>query len=117
MNTQETTNLDLRTLLLVMMEDDVPRERIFSLIAKEMDVPVEQLVSALTITPADNSRQYHKWTEERLNELVERWNAGQKPSHIAREMGITVQVVYQRLTNLRKVRTDIKSRIKNANLR
>lgn len=114
MNTQETTTLDIRTLLLVMMEEEVPRERIFNLIAREMNVPVDRLINALTTnTQNEKKPKYTKWTEERLNELAVRWNNGEKPSYIAREMGINVQVVYQRIQALRKVRNDIKGRKSN----
>lgn len=130
--------LDLRTLMLLVVEHDVPWDNVMKLIAEEVNVPYERLKTVLTqqrgaavraekiepvspiiteriqpplsIIEESSKRSYSRWEEGRLDELIARWNDGQKPGQIAKEMGVSTQTVYQKISKLRKTRTDIKSR-------
>jgi hypothetical protein len=133
---QEKQHLDLRTLLVVMAENEqAPWEKIVELIADEVNVSSEKLKAVFSgasktetrNTPtttqerapkdskessasSESKRRYSRWGDARLNELVERWNKGQKPSQIANEMGVSTQTVYQKISYLRKERDDIANR-------
>lgn len=125
---QQRQHLDLRTLLVIMAEEDVPMEKIVDLIANEVDVPSDKLHAIFSgvsrrqpqreITAfsrpeekkTTGKRSYSHWEDKRLNELVERWNRGQKPGQIAKEMGVSTQTVYQKISRLRKERDDIQTR-------
>lgn len=129
---QDKQSLDLRTLLVLVAEyDEVPWDKIMNLIAEEVDVPAEKLKAALidkasatkstsgssrfaekesSPEKAQSKRSYSRWGDDRLNELVNRWNKGEKPGQIAKEMGVSTQTVYQKISKLRKDRDDIKPR-------
>lgn len=133
---QTKHSLDLRTLLLLIVEhEDLPWDKVMELIADEVSVPTDQLKAAIakhsereanlaagklasvqlvTKTQPEldeqKKRPYSRWERERLDELVVRWNSGQKPSVIAKEMQISTQTVYQKISQLRKSRGDVKIR-------
>jgi hypothetical protein len=136
MNTMEQTKqpLDLRTLFLLMIEhEEVPWDNIMDLIAEEVNIPSDQLKTTLAkkarsagvstrgrqdvemdFKPSrdtgSNKRTYSRWEDARLDELVQRWNDGQKPGQIAKDMGVSTQTVYQKISRLRKTRDDIQAR-------
>ena len=113
MDTATTQPLDIKTLLLLVVEHELPRERIFSLIAREVNIPVDRLMDALTVhpqAPARTRQPRARWTDARLNELAIRWNSGDRPSKIAEVMGCTTATVYHQIADLRKTRTDIQKR-------
>lgn len=137
---QNKQSLDLRTLLLLMVEhEEMPWDTVMDLIAEEVNIPADQLKTVITNksrgsgrnrmsfsepssaavqpTPkpspkdgANKKRTYSRWGDDRLDELVNRWNDGQKPGEIAREMGVSTQTVYQKISRLRKTRNDVQAR-------
>jgi hypothetical protein len=133
--TQSKQPLDLRTLVLLMVEheDQIPAEGVMSIIAEEVNVPLERLQVAITSVQGHKSilykqgslkqaeatskasedkpvRHYSRWEQDRLDELVRRWNGGEKPSHIAKAMGVSTPTVYQKISHLRKTSDNIKIR-------
>jgi hypothetical protein len=108
-----TQPLDIRTLMLLLVEHEMPRDKVFALLAHECNVPVEKLVSAVTVVPVAPVApvKYARWDDERINTLVALWNAGMRPSKIAAELETTTSTVYQKISQLRKVRSDINKRV------
>lgn len=107
-----TPALDIRTLLVLLSENEMPRDRVFNLIARECNIPVDKLINAVTIAPAVpmERRKRMTWTPERVSALIELWNKDTKPSQIAEALGVTTQTVYQKISELRKINPNIKTR-------
>lgn len=102
--------LDIKTLLHLMTIDGMPHGHILRLISQQCNIPEERFIAAITATampPMEQSRKYLKWTPELTQDLLERWNNGDKPGHIAKSLGCSTQTVYQRVAMLRKHRTDV----------
>lgn len=111
-HTPTTPTLDIRTLLVLLSENEMPRDRVFNLIARECNIPVDKLINAVTVAPVMeiNRRPRIQWTDERVATLIELWNSGERPGHIADKMNTTTQVVYQKISQLRKTNPTIKPR-------
>jgi hypothetical protein len=108
-----TPTLDIRTLLVLLSENEMPRDRVFNLLARECNIPVDKLINAVTVTPAVtdiNRRPRIQWTDEKIATLIDLWNKGERPGQIADKMNTTTQVVYQKISQLRKTNPTIKPR-------
>ena len=104
----ETNNMDIKTLIVLLVEHEMDSTKMLNLIAQECNVDAERLAKALSSATTPHHRI--KWDDDRLNDLVMRWNRGDKPSAIAKAMGCQTASVYQRIAALRKVRGDIQRR-------
>jgi len=106
-----TQTLDIKTLIHLLMEEDMPHGRILSLIARECNLPEEKLMSAVTgANKPETTRKNIAWSDEAANRLIALWNGGEKPSKIAAQFGCSTQTVYQRVRILRQTRTDVMKR-------
>jgi hypothetical protein len=108
-------NLDIRTLIVLLTESEISRDTLFTLLARECNVPVEKLINAVTIKPQEDAPTEKagriRWSDEKNKDLIVRWNRGDRPSSIAEAFGCSTSVIYQRLSVLRKTHPEIKSRV------
>lgn len=111
-NNQTTpSTLDIKTLIQLLMEDEMPHARILSLIARECNMPEDTFAKRMiTETPVVKSRKTIRWDEAATERLAAMWNGGEKPRHIAAAFGCSTQTIYARIGVLRATRTDIKPR-------
>lgn len=111
-NTQTTpSTLDIKTLIQLLMEDEMPHARILSLIARECNMPEDTFAKRMTPeAPVVKSRKTIRWDDAALDRLATMWQNGEKPRHIAAEFGCSTQTIYQRVSVLRTTRTDIQPR-------
>lgn len=103
-----TNHMDIKTLIVLLVEHEMDSSKMIELIATECGVSSERLANALSSVTTTKRRI--KWDDSRIEELVARWNRGEKPSAISRAMGIQTATVYQRIAALRKERSDIMRR-------
>lgn len=115
MDTNNHYNLDIRTLIVLLTENEISRDTVFGLLARECNVPVDKLIEAVTVKPAkpepEKNDKRIRWTPERIETLVDMWNKGIRPGEIARAFECNTQVIYQKISTLRRTRTDIKPRV------
>lgn len=108
-------NLDIRTLIVLLTENEISRDTVFGLLARECNVPVDKLIEAVTIKPSKATEtkveKRVRWTPERIEQLVDMWNQGARPSDIAKAFDCNSQVIYQKISTLRRTRSDIKPRV------
>jgi hypothetical protein len=105
--------LDIRTLLLLLVEHEMPRDKVLGLIATQCGIPTDKLIEAFTVrtlTAVPSSKTYIRWDSQRIENLVSRWNQGERPSSIAKNLGCSTSVVYSKISMLRKTRSDINRR-------
>lgn len=101
-NNQMTHSLDIKTLVRLLMEEDMPHARIMSLIARECNIPEERMVTAMTAKPEGRTRKNMEWNSENTLRLVTMWNDGERPRHIAAALGCSTQTVYARVGMIRR---------------
>lgn len=101
-NNQMTHSLDIKTLVRLLMEEDMPHARILSLIARECNIPEECMVTAMTAKPEQPTRKNMDWNSENTLRLVTMWNDGERPRHIAATLGCSTQTVYARVGMIRR---------------
>lgn len=106
-----TQTLDIKTLIHLLMEDDMPHARILSLIARECNLPEERLAAVMTAKPKGaDVRKNIVWNDEAVERLITMWNTGEKPRNIAAAFGCSTQTVYQRVRMLRQSRPEVTAR-------
>lgn len=95
-----STSLDVRTLIILTVNGDIPVEEGLARIADECEISPESLIKALTKTNK-TPLSIRRWTQEDDAKVIELWNAGMSAGNIAKTLNRSRNGVAQRVFFLR----------------
>lgn len=95
-----STSLDVRTLIILTVNGDIPVEEGLARIADECEVSRESLIKVLTQTDK-TPLSARRWTSEDDAKVIELWNAGKSAGAISKTLNRSRNSVAQRVFYLR----------------
>ena len=95
-----STSLDVRTLIILTVNGDIPVEEGLARIADECEISPESLIKVLTQTNK-TPLSARRWTSEDDAKVIELWNAGQSAGAISKTLNRSRNSVAQRVFYLR----------------
>lgn len=95
-----STSLDVRTLIILTVNGDIPVEEGLARIADECEVSRESLIKVLTQT-GKTPLSARRWTSEDDAKVIELWNAGKSAGAISKTLNRSRNSVAQRVFYLR----------------